>query len=84
MPAKLSADHPGKLSGAIEVAASVPPITVSSVLTQAASALAAMNAAASFAGILCNMGDIWILLVEAGGILVLVLSLVWWTMRGKR
>ncbi len=30
------------------------------------------------------MGDSWILFAEAGGILVLMLLLVWWTMRGKK
>ncbi len=26
----------------------------------------------------------WILFAEAGGVLVLVLALVWWTFRGKK
>ncbi len=30
------------------------------------------------------MADSWILFAEAGGILALVLLLVWWTMRGKK
>jgi hypothetical protein len=30
------------------------------------------------------MDGTWIFLVEAGGVLVLVLGLVWWTMRGKK
>jgi hypothetical protein len=30
------------------------------------------------------MDGSWILLVEAGGVLALVLALVWWTMRGKK
>ena len=30
------------------------------------------------------MGDSWILFAEAGGILVIMLLLVWWTMRGKK
>ncbi len=30
------------------------------------------------------IGDSWILFAEAGGVLVLVCLLVWWTMRGKK
>jgi hypothetical protein len=30
------------------------------------------------------MGDSWILFLEAGGILTVMLLLVWWTMRGKK
>lgn len=30
------------------------------------------------------MSESWILFAEAGGVLVLVLVLVWWTMRGKK
>ena len=26
----------------------------------------------------------WILFAEAGGVLILVLALVWWTLRGKK
>jgi hypothetical protein len=28
--------------------------------------------------------EIWILLLEAAGVLVLMLLFVWWTMRGKK
>jgi hypothetical protein len=31
-----------------------------------------------------TMDGTWILLAEAGGILALVLLLIWWTMRGKK
>jgi len=31
-----------------------------------------------------GMGDSWILFLEAGGILAVMLLLVWWTMRGKK
>jgi hypothetical protein len=30
------------------------------------------------------MGDSWILFAEAGGVLILMGILVWWTMRGKK
>jgi hypothetical protein len=30
------------------------------------------------------MDGTWILIAEAGGILTLVLLLIWWTMRGKK
>jgi hypothetical protein len=30
------------------------------------------------------MGDAWILFAEAGGVLALMLVLVWWTFRGKK
>jgi hypothetical protein len=28
--------------------------------------------------------DMWVIYLEAAGILVLVLALVWWTLRGKK
>jgi hypothetical protein len=30
------------------------------------------------------LGDSWILFLEAGGVLALMLFFVWWTMRGKK
>jgi hypothetical protein len=30
------------------------------------------------------LDDSWILFVEAGGVLALMLLFVWWTMRGKK
>ncbi len=33
---------------------------------------------------MATMDGTWILLLEAFGILALVLLLIWWTMRGKR
>jgi hypothetical protein len=30
------------------------------------------------------MDDSWILFVEAGGVLALMLFFVWWTMRGRK
>jgi hypothetical protein len=30
------------------------------------------------------LGDSWILFAEAGGILALMLMMIWWVMRGKK
>ncbi len=69
-PAGASAAHPARPAPSASASASPNPGRGAS--------LAALECAAS------ERVDMWVIYLEAAGILVLVLALVWWTMRGKK